>query len=241
MLKPLGYGLVLYVLSLACASAHGQQPTNTRCDFAIFNKELMGAIEGSDAGKVALLVNYPLRINDARGTYYIRDAASLQGRLGEIFTPPVRAAVSTQKLDTSDCHPDRFMYGRGDVWVELTDQGYAITAVNVPDSGGHPPDAARVRVTCRTDKLRIIVDTTRKGIVRYRAWNEAHSLSQEPDAELMDGKETIEGTGACVHHIWWFSQGEKQFSIQGLGCDENPPPANATGQLVTASGTTWCF
>ena len=241
MLKSRIWLFTLVIFLFASLGAYGQQPqTAKRCNLLLFDRELKNAAEESDAGKVALLVSYPLRVNDSRGSYYIKDARTLQGRFGDIFTPSVRKAISSQKIDNSACNTDRVMYGNGDVWVWLTDQGYAITVVNLPGQQ-RPAGAAEIQATCRTGEIRIIVDKAPGGALRYRAWDKGHSLMQKPDTELTDGKETMEGTGVCTHRLWSFGRYEKNISVEEIGCTEDSPPANAIGRLVTSAGSTWCF
>jgi len=235
--------MAIAILLLSPAALAQQPTTEKRCAFVSFNGELNAAMRELDAGKTALLVIYPLRINDPHGTYYIRDAASLQGRFNDIFPPAIRGVIATQKIDASDCKPGRFMYGNGDVWIALTDQGYAIEAVNVP--GDDDRNAiGRVQVTCKTDGYRIIIDIGESETLRFRAWQNGHSLEQKPDTDLRDGKQRTEGTGACAYPIWTFNDAGKRVSVEGLGCfgDSNSPPPRATGQFIAPTGaTSWCF
>jgi hypothetical protein len=237
--------LVIAAILLLVTAAFSQQPNGKKtCDLALFSRELDAAMKEGDAGKIGLMVSYPLRVNDERGSYYIKDAASLQGRFADIFTPAVRNAITTQQLDPSNCDPAQFMYGRGDVWVASTDQGYAITAINVPGGKEHTGAVGRLEFACRTDSYRIIVDVGPGGEPRFREWNMGHPLIQKPDTELLHGKAGVEGTGSCSYRVWSFNDGDKRLSVEGLGCfsDRKPPPSTATGQFVAATGaTSWCF
>lgn len=231
-------------MMVPCASLAQQVGSEKTCAFASFNREFKAAMEQSDAGKAALMVRYPLRVNDARGTYYIKDAASLQGRFADIFTPALREAIAVEQIDASDCNAARFMYGRGDVWVTVTDQGYAIEAINVPGGSTDSTAVGRVEFTCKADANRIIVDLGTDGSPRFREWKAGHPLTQKPDTELLHGTTGIEGTGSCSYRFWRFKAGNETLSLEGLGCssDSNPPPAAATGQFVASAGTTsWCF
>lgn len=237
--------LLLAAIFLLSQTLLSQQPvTKKNCAFASFSRELNTAIKEQDAGKVALMVIYPLRVNDERGSYYVRDAESLQGRFTDIFTPAVEEAIATQKIDSSNCDPGRFMYGPGYVWVALTGRQYAIETVNVPGKDENRNTVGRIRVTCRTDEYRVIIDVGESGKLRLRAWQKAQSLMQKPDIELHDGRESIEGTGSCAYPIWSFNDGGKRLSIEGLGCfgDSKSPPPDATGQFTSSTGaTSWCF
>jgi hypothetical protein len=223
------------------------QPTNAekKCPLAIFDRELRYAINQPDPVTLSLLVSYPLRVNDAEGTYYIKDAASLQGRFEQVFPATVRKAVTTQPVDVEDCQAATVMYGNGEVWVSLLPHGYAIDAVNVANAPLKPP-VGRVQFACRTDLYRVVVDIGKDETPRYRAWNTPHMLMQKPDTELSAGRKEVEGTGACTHSVWSFTAGEK-ITIKELGCfpDSNEPPAGATGQLSISTGqkhdSWWCF
>ena len=239
-------GLLIFgAVFLLSQALFSQQPvTKKDCALTSFSRELNAAIKERDAAKVALMVVYPLRVNDERGSYYIKDAESLQGRFTDIFTPAVEEAIASQKVESSNCGPPRFMYGSGDVWVALTEQGYAIETVNLPGKDDKRNTSGHVRVTCRTAGYRIIVDVGGSGTLRLRAWQKGQSLMQKPDIELHDGKESIEGTGACAYPVWSFNDGGKRLSIEGLGCfgDSQSPPPNATGQFIASTGaTSWCF
>jgi hypothetical protein len=197
--------LFLAAVLLVSRISFSQQPTPEKnCPFVSFNSELNAAMKELDAGKTALLVIYPLRVNDPRGTYYIRDARSLQGRFKDIFSAAVREVIATQKIDSSSCNPGRFMYGNGDVWIALTDQGYAIETVNVAGEDENRNAVGRVQVTCKTEGNRIIIDVDVSGTLRFRAWKKGQSLTQKPYTELHDGKQSMEGTGACAYPIWTF-------------------------------------
>jgi hypothetical protein len=71
--------------------------------FVAFDRELRSSLSRQDAAVMALLVKYPLRINDDRGSYYLDDVESLQSRFQEIFPRAVRDAVLKQGPDTVSC------------------------------------------------------------------------------------------------------------------------------------------
>lgn len=203
------------------------------CALARFDQEFRQSLAQDDAGRLALLVNYPLRVNDGRGSYYIKDPASLQGHLDEIFTPALRLAVASQKTDLSNCSTDQFMYNRGVVWVDATPQGYAIFAINVPTEDTRAEPAPQVKFACRTKSQRAIVDRLENGALRYRSWSQGRSLTQKPDEEISGGKESLEGTGACAHGIWSFQSGDQRVVIEEIGCGpQSDEPENAIGQLL---------
>jgi hypothetical protein len=240
--------LAIFVFAFSTIGISQETSAHKTCGLILFDSELREAVSKGDAGKVSLLMSYPLRVNDARGTYYLRDVASLQGRFNEIFTPAVRRAVTSRRLDSTTCEADTFMYGNGEVWVSSSAHGYAISTVNVSQRARREIGSARLEFACRTDEYRVLIDKASDGTPRFRAWNKGRSLSQEPNTELVGGKKDIEGTGGCSHSVWSFRSGVNEFVVQGLGCyaDSNEPPAAAIGQFSTDSGQQkdewwWCF
>ena len=242
MLAGSGTRIALAVVLALCNKALSQQSTlGPNCKLADFSRDLASAMAAGDAGRLGLLVIYPMRVNDSHGSYWIKDAGSLQGRLDEIFPTAVRKAVTNQQIDSSACDAAKFMYGDGMVWVELTDHGYEIFAVNVPGNDNRM-SRGRVRFTCNAEPYRVIVDLGPSGQLRYRAWKAGHSLMEQPDTQLLGGSETGEGTGGCFYSAWSFGKGESRVSVEGLGCAANHPPDGTTGQLVLADGKSyWCF
>ncbi len=244
--NPLNYLLAVVLLTSASSAQHvaaggcyASVFGNENATAAItFDRELHYASAQHDAGKMALLVHYPLRVNDPRGTFYIKDAYSLQGRFDDVFTAPVRQAISRTPLEKANCLASGVMYGNGEVWVGLSDHGYVITAINI-DEGKRPtkPQVGRVRFACRTDRYRVVVDMGRDGTPRYRAWDEGHSIAEKPDAEVAGGKEEYSGKGGCGHIEWSFTDGPMKFEVSELGCfpDSNQPPPAATGYLAMDS------
>lgn len=219
------------------------------CALIVFDNELRDAIRSNDVARIALLADYPLRINDEKGSFYIHDAASLQSRYKEIFTPAVQRAILQQPAGPDACGTYTFGYGNGEVWVNQYARGYAISSINILTGKARQKNLAnRVEFVCRTDVNRIVVDTQTDGTLRLRAWNKETLLWQAPDTEIKDGKKTIEGTGVCVHSVWTFSSGTTEFELSGGGAcypDSNEPPPDALGQFVKRSGNRiegqWCF
>ncbi len=254
------FTVAVMMLCLNRAGLSQGSRVGTECDLAVvggrdaneflaFDRDLRQAVKTGNQGAIALLVGYPLAVNDGRGTYRIKDSASLQGRFEEIFTPVVRKAITEQPLNDIACLPEGVMYGRGLVWVNLTRAGYAVTAITVPQSSQHTPrTAGRIEFVCRTDELRALVDLAPGGKPRYRAWRKTQSLMEKPYVEIANGTATSEGTGPCRHEIWSFTGAGKELTVEELGCYEraSEPPPNATGQLVISTGgksekTWWCY
>ncbi len=216
-------------------------------DFFLFDRELRTALSKEDTEMTALLVTYPLRVGDERGSYSIGDPSSLQRRFPEVFPSEVRQIVLKQRPETVFCNYTGIAYGNGNVWVTVTNQGYVVQAVNLPDGAADNTSLPRtVKFVCRTDNARAIVDADGKGTPRYRAWNKPRSLMDKPDTEITNGREHFEGTGPCAYAMWSFTSGASEFVVEGLGCTDKRVPEGAVGQLAVSTKdkstvTSWCF
>lgn len=251
---------VLLAMTTALTTASYSQTTSVgaHCDLSIygeksvaafmtFDREFRQAIAERDASKIALLVEYPLRVNEGWGSYYIRDAASLDGHFSQIFTPLIREAVKNQRLSEINCFNAGVEYGNGDLWVDRSESGYAIRAVNTSSAEKAKALAGSVEIACRTEKARVLVDVGQNRKPRYRSWERPHAVTEAPGLTVSDGAKTVEGTGYCTHNVWTFARGTDEFSVSELGCfpDSNQPPREAVGQLSITSGGKhewwWCF
>lgn len=220
--------------------------------FLTFDSEFRAALTQQDAAIMSLLVQYPLRINDGRGSWYVQDAESLQRRFQEIFPPALRSAVLADKITALSCMGAGVMYANGTVWVNLMNseskspgRRYLVESVNEPDG---PETPRNVRMSCQTARHRIVLDNGAGDAVRYRDWDTPRSLLEKPSLEIANGKETSEGTGACRHWVWTFDTGGATIVLQTIGCYEESsgPPPGAHGQLsVSVKGhpddLSWCF
>ena len=242
-------------------SAHAQSAVvGKRCDLAVFGEKNTGAfltfdhdfreaIQNLDGARLALLVQYPLRVTDSDGQIFIHDATSLQGHLSQIFTPPIRQAILSSTHDTVSCDYAGVMYGDGDVWVNATDHGYFVMTINLP--AVHPePELSRlsVELACRTSDARIEIDSLPNGTRRYRSWTLSQSVFDHPQMEISSGAMSWEGTGPCSHRVWTFHNGTEDIILTEPGCyaDDDQPPSNAqaniaTKQLGKQEKTAWCF
>ena len=206
---------------------------------------------------LALLTTFPLRINDARGSWYIHDTTSLERRFDELFPATVRSAVLDSRPEQISCTWSAIMYGPGTglatVYISVTSreetpgiEEYHIASIGMP---GRPSDSAphvNTQFACETSKYRVLIDLL-NGASRLRAWEKPRSLVEQPDLTLPDGVNAIEGTGGCAHRSWTFKGKTAEVVANGLGCypDSNQPPKNATGQFaITPSGKEeqweWC-
>lgn len=219
--------------------------------FDQFDRELRSALTRRDATALALLVRFPLRVNDSSGTISIDDATALQSHFNDVFTPAVRKEVLDTPSDL-DCSSEGVGYGRGVIWVNASDKGYAIWSVNrdavppYPMTSNHAP---RLEYVCQTQSHRIVIDTVQGGDLRYRAWRKPRPITEAPDISLSSGKQRFEGTNVCAVPIYSFKNGDITYDVGAdLGCfsDENPPPNGATGDLTISRkdkviSREWCF
>lgn len=194
-----------------------------------FVAELQSALERSDPAAVALLTDFPLRVNTPdRTQYLIPDERALQRYFASAFPPELRARIRTIR----DVAPERvggedFMLAHGLLWLTIIehDDGprFRLKTVNVP--GREEPHWPTLAMVCETPKHRIIIDLISAEQSRYRSWNLPRALTEKPDLELK-GQRTSEGTGACQHPQHVFESGKTRITaIQG-GCRKNEWPAN---------------
>jgi hypothetical protein len=249
----------LLLMLSAHASLSQSSVVGKSCDLAVFGEkdtkafltffgDLHAAVEKQDAGAIALLVRYPLRINNGRGSFYIQDASSLQSRFQEIFPFKIRQAVLSETHDTVTCTYAGIMYGNGEVWVNTAGRGYRIETINLPDTDA-PSDRndGKVLLACQTNSRRIIVDTSLDGTPRYRSWTLGHSSTGKADIEILKGHRGFEGTGPCAHEVFTFTTGKTKVTLEGIGCTQDTPPAGAKARLEIANPTesdprgSWCF
>ncbi len=262
-MKRLIPALVFAFLLVPLFSSAQTTHLNANCDLAIFgakstkgfrsfDAELRAALAKPDPVAMALLVEYPMRVNEPTGgTYSIDSGEALRDHFPSIFTPQVRKAVETQRLSDLSCYGDQGIgYGNGQVWVELTKVGWAVSAVNV-DYGRNTDQRSvpEIEYVCRTEKHSIMVDLEPNNVLRYRAWDAGHSILGKPDLELTGGKAQFGGTGVCAVPFWTFKSGPYSYEVDGaIGCynSNHPPPQDATGNLTISRhgevvSSTWCY
>lgn len=215
--------------------------------FDRFDRELRASLAKQDAVALAFLVKFPLRVNEAAGSISINNAAALKRHFNEVFTPAVRKAILERKSADFICNVEGIGYPDGVIWVDASDRGYAIFAVNrdavPPYPAKHENDVTEY--ACQTQTHRLVVDTV-AGEFRYRSWNKPRSVMDLPDLQIGKGKETSEGHDLCVIPIYTFRNGGVEYKVEaGTACDSQAPK-DATGDLVvTIKGkpptTTWCY
>lgn len=252
---------IAFVMALLALTASAQSTVvGKNCDlkssgaksakaFLAFDSDLRNAIAKEDVGKVALLVYFPLRVNDEKGSFYIHDASSLQGRFQDVFPAGVRQTILNSAIDSTFCNSEVINYAQDELRISAFDRGYSITAINLPSSFKPRSSAdGAIELACSTGKHRILIDLPKDRTPRYRSWNLGHALAEGPDLEIAKGTQVVKGSGMCAHKIWTFHNGETEYVIESAeGCPENVPPKDAHAELrVTLPGrsdpaTSWCY
>ena len=235
------------VLGARCdLSVFGEKDT---AKFLAFDRDLRAAIEHRDTARLALLIDFPLRINDDGGSFFLHDARSLDGEYERLFPEPIRRAILASTHDTIWCNYSGIVYGEDRVWVDVTDKGIFLASVNLPSPKTHAPAKKQgVDLACHTDDLRIVIDRSGDDSRRYRTWKLSGSLSEKPVIEIEKGTGAFEGTGPCSHMEWNFKGPQGSILVMEPGCygDEDEPPHGAQAEIVTtgANGkeeSKWCF
>lgn len=232
---------------------------NFGCDFAAvygkkkaqsfpdFDHQLRDALYQQNVAALALLVNYPLRVNSDHGPYYIDNAVAFQSQFQNIFPAAMRNALIHRNPSDVMCTHDGISYANGLLYINRENYGFAVTVVNLLPSN-QPSHKSYIRFACRTKKFWVIVDSPQKGKWRYRSWNAGRSVLDSPNLTLTNGIQSWEGTGGCEFPTWTFKNGSTTYSAKTLACypDSNQPPQGTRGQLeVDSHGKTlfldWCY
>lgn len=218
--------------------------------FLHFDNSLREALAAGDAGAVAALVSYPLRVNLAGGgRAEVRDAAAFRQHASALM-PALRKAVDAQQPGGLFCNADGVMYDNGVVWVNAVGSGvaapYRITALEVASLGAAAAPAAgpKALLACATGKFRIEIEDVGGGTPRYRSWNLPHG-PPEPPAMQLTGTTGHEGTGACARRVWRFHNGNVEYVVSEPGCTDGSEPAGTKARLeVNIAGKpqvrAWC-
>lgn len=216
-----------------------------------FDRDFRGALARRDVAAIALLTQFPLRVNFADDSVVmLANPSTLQNQFERVFTPALREEVSKQAAGDLVCkYSDGMGYANGGVWVHpagADDKQLRIVAVNVPGGSLHPPKAGAIDLACSTKQFRIVIDAAAKPETwRYRVWNLPRGLNEKPDLELI-GTRDFEGTSPCTHRIWRFKNGKTEYELSEPGCGQDEPPKNAVASLdVRIDGkeqlNDWCF
>lgn len=193
-----------------------------------FVADLKSALQHSDPAAVALLTEFPLRVNaPGRVQFLIPDESSLQAHFEKVFPREARERVEAMRSEVPERVGEQFLLDHGLLWIEIVEHNagprFRLTTVNVP--GSDTPIWPRLEMVCETPRHRIIIDQFSVEQSRYRAWNLPRALTEKPDLELK-GLSTFEGTGACQHPVHIFERGDTRITASQGGCREDEWPAN---------------
>lgn len=133
----------LFVVTTASAAAR----LGESCDLSVlgakdssgflhFDNALRAALEARDAGAVAALVSFPLRVNLAGGGHQtLRDAAAFRQQSASLL-PVLLTAVTARPTAALFCNANGVMYANGTIWASPVGSGSAapfrIIALNLP-------------------------------------------------------------------------------------------------------------
>lgn len=198
--------------------------------YKVFASDLKLALQRADPAAVALLTQFPLRVNLPGSTRIgIENASTLQSRFAEVFTPALRKRV----LESAMQAPERlggesFMLADGLLWAEIVEHEHGprfrLIVVNVP--GEKATTWPQLKMVCETPKHRIIIEQISDEQSRYRSWNLPRALTETPDLELT-GVSSHEGSGPCVHPIHTFERGDTRIFVSEGGCRKHHWPENS--------------
>jgi len=220
-------------------------------DPAAFVRALRGALARHDATAMALLVQFPLHLNQDDGIVTSLDnARALEEHFDQAFPPELRAALAKAKGDDwwLKSGPEDLGIANGTLWAKLVGhektEHYLLTTVNLqrdPASGSHPKG---LQFACQTEKHHIVIDTVAKDKVHYRAWNKPRFPPDAPDMEVV-GTVDFAGTGVCAHRIWTFTKDAATYSLEEEMCGESPPEGATASLEVRVGGKLkrvwWCY
>lgn len=194
-----------------------------------FERELRSALGAADPVAMALLVQYPLRINTGGGgAIELINASALQARFAEAFPPALRAAVAKSDAQSApERMGERYLLANGLIWLDWIDHGnggrFRVAVVNALPGGADDSGYPRLAYACESIKHRIVVDETADGDYRYRSWNLPKFPPAAPSLEL-NGHAEREGRGDCGHNLYTFERGDTRVQVSEPGCGETEWP-----------------
>lgn len=244
------------LLWIAFATVAAAQPEDEyHASFRGFVRELQAVLKADDPQALALLVNFPLRINHGDGGVTSLDTPlTLVQRYAEVFTPAVRKAIlDSAKEEDFIFRGSDVGIGLGSAWAEQYageegDTFFRLKVINLTPPGPDPAEGKmRLAFACLTRKHRILIENRASdGAARYRVWNRPKSPLEAPDLELEHGKSGWEGSGVCATQNWEFPAGGVTIRVAELACGSGEEPAGAIGELTVTKkdGSTqqwYCF
>ena len=102
--------------------------------YAAFLSRLQAAVRAGDRRAIIALIDFPLRVNEAKGPRLYRDARSVERDFERIFTPKVRRAILGQRADRLFVRDQGAMIGDGELWFDRT----------CPNATCSPPGPVRI-------------------------------------------------------------------------------------------------
>lgn len=207
--------------------------------YARFVGELKRALAAADPVATALLVSFPLRVNDGAGSRIeIVNAAALQTHFALAFTPSVRETIAAiEDGGSPELVGERYLMADGTLWLDRIDHGngqrFRVAIVNATREEAAAAAFPRLVYACETIKHHVIIEQTGVEDYRYRSWNLPAFPPAAPSLQL-SGSADGEGTGECYHAIYTFERGDTRIDVSEPGCGETEWPQ---GQLtVTLKG-----
>lgn len=235
------------------------QPQSSGCchaanpDLSAFFGALNRALARRDVAAMALLVEYPLRLNYADGGITsLNNPGALETRFDEAFPPDFRNAMAhATEADVGSWVDDRVGILHNALVAELTGDGntrrYRVTDVYLPFTPFKPWQRTEhgLQFACETQKHWIIIDTV-AGRPRYRAWNKPHFPPDEADMEISSGLSSFEGTPNCAAWTYTFTRGDTTYTLGALSTCKGDEPHDARAKVTVAVlGKTkrswWCY
>jgi hypothetical protein len=118
----------------ATARNHEVAADSTDAAYAAFLSRLQAAVRADDRRAIIALIDFPLRVNEAKGPRLYRDARSVEGNFERIFTPKVKRAILRQRADRLFVRDQGAMIGDGELWFDRT----------CPNATCSPPGPAKI-------------------------------------------------------------------------------------------------
>ena len=106
--------------AMAMVSLHAAEPGPDGLlteELQAFVVTLQKAVQDDSPEKVAPLIQFPLRVNDAPGQSHSVTARRFTAEYRQIFTPDVKAAILRQEPDEIFRNSKGAMLGNGEVWI----------------------------------------------------------------------------------------------------------------------------
>ena len=93
-------------------------------------QSLVAAAKSDDPAAMAVLVQYPLRVNASTTSHYlVKDATALKARYQAVFTPKVLSEIRVLEPHGVFCRMGMSMFGGGVIWASVDKRGRLKAAV----------------------------------------------------------------------------------------------------------------